>query len=69
MRSLLLAFGLAALYLLSIGPALQLNKRGVISPDTLERFYFPLSFISQIPGAGIVLEKYLELWDAPEPSP
>ena len=42
MRCIILAFGLAVLYFLSIGPAIPLNKRGVISADTFEKVYFPL---------------------------
>ena len=35
---------------LSVGPLIQLNKRGLISPETIEKVYFPLSFLADIPG-------------------
>ncbi|MHC1764384.1 MAG: hypothetical protein AB9869_08765 [Verrucomicrobiia bacterium] len=70
-RSVAVGFGLTALYILSIGPAVQLNKRGVISPETLERIYFPVSFISAVPGSQWVLDRYIRLWADPghEPEP
>jgi hypothetical protein len=64
-RCLLWMFGLAVLYMLSIGPAVQLNKRGLISSQTFEKIYFPLSLISDIPGSHWILDRYMRLWADP----
>lgn len=70
MRLSILAFGVAILYALSIGPAILLNKRGAISVETLERVYFPLSLaVSGIPGTGWLLDSYVRLWVDPGPEP
>jgi hypothetical protein len=67
LRLSILVFGVAVFYALSIGPAILLNKRGVISPETLERVYFPLSLVvSGIPGAHSLMERYVRLWVDPE---
>ncbi|MHC1769095.1 MAG: hypothetical protein AB9869_33235 [Verrucomicrobiia bacterium] len=66
----ILAFGVAVLYGLSIGPAILMNKRGVITPETLERVYFPLSLVaSGIPGSGPLVDWYVRLWVDPGPPP
>src|SRR5262245_22836204 len=62
MRCVTVAFGVAVLYFLSFGPAVQLNKRGLISPTTLEKLYFPLSLMSFIPGGEWLLDRYMRLW-------
>lgn len=67
MRPLLIASGVAAVYFLSIGPAVLLNKHGVISPETLEKAYLPVSFLSEIPGTQWLLDHYLRLWVDPGP--
>jgi hypothetical protein len=64
LRFLILAFGVFIVYALSIGPALQLNKRGMISAETIERFYFPLSFV---PVAQPILDWYIRLWVPGQP--
>lgn len=60
-------FVAAALYVLSIGPAFLLNKRGVIAPQTLEMTYMPLFLMGDIPGLNALIEKYIMLWIGPEP--
>ncbi len=67
MRCVVMVFGLAVLYFLSIGPAVQLNKRGVISLETLEKVYLPLSLVSDIPGTKWLLDHYIRLWVDPGP--
>ena len=67
MRGVIMVFGLAVLYFLSIGPAVQLNKRGVISPETFEKLYFPMSFLSDVPGSQWLLDHYMRLWVDPGP--
>lgn len=63
----ILAFGVAVLYALSIGPAILMNKRGVITPQTLERVYFPFFLVvSEIPGSGPLVDWYVGLWVNPE---
>jgi len=48
---------------MSIGPAVLLNKRGVISVETLERIYMPLNIVtSGIPGATELFDGYINLW-------
>jgi hypothetical protein len=55
------------LYALSIGPAVALNKRGVISVDVLESVYTPLMMVmSAVPGGQRVTESYMTLWGAPQ---
>ena len=68
MRCAICVFGFAAFYFLSIGPAVHLNKRGVISGDTFEKLYYPLSFFSDVPGSQWLLDQYLRLWMDPEPA-
>lgn len=65
-RLVILAFGFAVLYMLSLGPAVLLNKRGMISPETLEQMYFPLSIVSDIPGSQWFIDNYLRLWVDPD---
>src|SRR5690349_1063238 len=67
MRGSIAVFAFLVLYFLSIGPALQLNKRGVISADTFERIYFPLALVSDVPGSQWLLDRYLQLWVDPGP--
>ena len=62
MRCVTVAFGLAVLYFLSIGPAVQLNKRGLISAESFEKLYFPLAITSVIPGGEWLLDRYMRLW-------
>ena len=51
------------LYAMSIGPAVLLNKRGVISVETLERIYMPLNIVtSGVPGATQLFDAYIKLW-------
>ncbi len=52
-------------YALSFGPAILLNKRGILSPQTLEMAYLPLMIVAQIPGGQWLFEKYAELWVGP----
>jgi hypothetical protein len=62
---------LAALYALSLGPALRLNKHGVISVRTLEVTYLPLSMLNELPGGSVMMdliERYTRLWENPQPS-
>lgn len=54
---------LVLLYILSIGPAVLLNKRGVITVETLELIYMPLNLVvSVIPGATELIDSYMKLW-------
>jgi hypothetical protein len=56
-------FTFAILYFLSFGPALLLNKRGVIKVETLQIAYFPLMILTQIiPGGQWIAEEYMRLW-------
>lgn len=52
-------------YVLSMGPALQMNKRGWISGDTVGMIYAPVSLLADVPGIRWVMERYLELWASP----
>ena len=48
---------------MSIGPAVLLNKRGVISIETLELTYMPLNIVtSAVPGATELFDVYIKLW-------
>jgi hypothetical protein len=67
MRCAILVFAFVTLYFLSIGPAVQLNRRGLISLETFERLYSPLSFFSDIPGSQWLLDHYMRLWADPGP--
>jgi len=57
---------LAVVYVLSIGPALALAERKVISKRSCDAFYAPLHLAAdKVPFFGHVLMKYLFLWDSP----
>jgi hypothetical protein len=50
-------------YILSIGPAVVLNKRGFITVETLALIYLPLNLVaSGIPGATELIDSYINLW-------
>ena len=65
-RWIVVAFGLALVYVLSIGPAVQMNKRGWITVGTIEKIYFPLVTTDFFPGYSSLLDKYMRLWADPE---
>ena len=66
-RGLLWGSVLFAVYVLSIGPALLLNKRGIISAELLEMVFIPASFVCDVPGGKWLLDRYLGLWVSPDP--
>jgi hypothetical protein len=51
------------IYVLSIGPAFVLNKRGILPVKALEILYTPLVTVTQIiPGGDWLMERYIRLW-------
>jgi hypothetical protein len=59
-------FAAFLLYALSIGPATLLNQRGLITVQTLEKIYLPLSLVTDlIPGSTDLIDSYLRLWVDP----
>jgi len=50
-------------YVLSMGPALMLNNRGVISDETISWTYAPIDWLSDHFGLfGRLLQWYLSFW-------
>lgn len=54
--------GLPLLYVLSVGPAVVLEKRGLISSTSLRYFFDPLAQLVNTAGAGNAFFKYLDFW-------
>jgi hypothetical protein len=55
----------AAIYVLSVGPAAMLRDSGRISQDTFLLFYAPVALLTYFPPTNAALESYLSLWTKP----
>ncbi len=56
-------FALVPLYVLSIGPAVRLRTRGIITHGTLVTVYFPISWLERkVPMFAEPIEAYCRLW-------
>ena len=53
---------LPLLYALGVGPAVVLQKRGIISHTTLHYFYDPLSWLVNTTKSGNAFAHYLVYW-------
>jgi hypothetical protein len=63
-------FALLPLYVLSIGPAVWLRTRGVITHETLVTVYFPISWLERkSPTLAEPIEAYCRFWAGPPPQP
>lgn len=50
------------LYVLSVGPAVVLQKRGLISSTSLHFFFDPLARLVNTAGVGNAFANYLDFW-------
>ncbi len=55
---------LPLLYVLSVGPAVVLQKRGLISSTALHYFFDPLAQLVNTAGVGNAFASYLDFWMA-----
>ena len=66
--ALLVLGGLFLLYFLSAGPAIRMAQSRTISTDAVVAAYAPLFFaMDMFPGGDWLTEKYIGLWELPEP--
>jgi len=60
---------LPMIYVLSVGPAVRMVHTGSLSEHAAETIYYPLIVIHEaLPPVGVVLDRYIELFEPPAPS-